>query len=31
MSDQRAYIHDHVATMDFCEFPQLKRLHGALW
>lgn len=26
----KAFIHDHVATMDFCEFPQLKRLHGAL-
>lgn len=26
----KAFIHDHVATMDFCEFPNLKRLHGAL-
>ncbi|BEJ14964.1 hypothetical protein CspHIS471_0407310 [Cutaneotrichosporon sp. HIS471] len=27
---EKAFIHDHVATMDFCEFPNLKRLHGAL-
>lgn len=26
----KSFIHDHVATMDFCEFPNLKRLHGAL-
>lgn len=30
VDEAKAFIHDHVATMDFCEFPQLKRLHGAL-
>ncbi|KAL1412895.1 hypothetical protein Q8F55_000644 [Vanrija albida] len=26
----KSFVWDHLATMDFCEFPELKRLHGAL-
>ncbi|OXB37464.1 hypothetical protein LQV05_003545 [Cryptococcus neoformans] len=26
----KSFIHDHLATMDFCEYPELKRLHGAM-
>ncbi|KAL7423141.1 hypothetical protein Q5752_002441 [Cryptotrichosporon argae] len=27
--ERKSFISDHIPTMDFCEFPQLKRLHGA--
>ncbi|WVQ82986.1 hypothetical protein IAT38_005124 [Cryptococcus sp. DSM 104549] len=26
----KSFIHDHLPTMDFCEYPELKRLHGAM-
>jgi hypothetical protein len=26
----KTFIHDHLPTMDFCEHPALKRLHGAM-
>lgn len=30
ISEGQSFIHDHLSTMDFCEFPRLKVLHGAL-
>lgn len=27
----KSYIFDHLPTMDFCDYPELKRLHGAMW
>jgi hypothetical protein len=26
----KMFIYDHLPTMDFCQFPELKRLHGAM-
>lgn len=26
----KTFIHNHLPTMDFCEHPALKRLHGAM-
>nr|XP_031864183.1 uncharacterized protein CI109_000095 [Kwoniella shandongensis]KAA5531255.1 hypothetical protein CI109_000095 [Kwoniella shandongensis] len=26
----KSFIFDHLPTMDFCEYPELKRLHGAM-
>ncbi|ORY28493.1 hypothetical protein BCR39DRAFT_534920 [Naematelia encephala] len=26
----KTFIYDHLPTMDFCDFPELKRLHGAM-
>lgn len=26
----KSFIHDHLPTMDFCDYPELKRLHGAM-
>jgi hypothetical protein len=26
----KTFIYDHLPTMDFCQFPELKRLHGAM-
>ena len=26
----KSFIYNHVPTMDFCDFPELKRLHGAM-
>ncbi|WVR06338.1 hypothetical protein IAU60_003369 [Kwoniella sp. DSM 27419] len=26
----KSFIHDHLPTMDFCDFPEHKRLHGAM-
>lgn len=26
----KSFIFDHLPTMDFCDFPELKRLHGSM-
>ncbi|WWC88564.1 uncharacterized protein L201_003476 [Kwoniella dendrophila CBS 6074] len=26
----KSFIYEHLPTMDFCEYPELKRLHGAM-
>ncbi|OCF33479.1 hypothetical protein I317_02613 [Kwoniella heveanensis CBS 569] len=26
----KSFIHDHLPTMDFCDYPEWKRLHGAM-
>ena len=30
LTPAKSFIFDHLPTMDFCDFPELKRLHGAM-